>query len=755
MDAKRRPAFLTEPVLDGLGAAIFTAGTAGLLGHLRGYATPFWQIACLSVLLVSLIALLSRRWWLAPLAMAGLGLLGAGLFLAGQAWLPDRLARILAASADALLALRGLVTPGAPAPAAHWLLTAVLLLPLAVLFWLLVRTVNRMTVYLVLTAASLVPALVWYPDALPYFLVIAGGFLIQVPRFFASAVQREHPQQAVLPRVPMQLLAVPAAAVCLLLANWLIPAQTLNWRLAPLAHWVHDVQDLWQNNLGEGRTWPAFSLAGYGYGNAGVRLGGPVRLDRSPVLWMQADRAVLLKGSTRAIYTGSSWQRSAQPVYRLDSPLWRSQRQQVLGESGSRAAGSVRAAFVQAWGQPLSLQISHQQHLTTLFSAGAVQQVRVRQSLRYAPYFTVDGDLFTFEIQPYQFTYTIETLLLDRLKSGFDQALLTAESDLAAAGDEQWTAVTALYRQLPDPLPAQVAATARLATAGATTPYRQALRLEAYLQAFGTYTLQPDLPPDGAEFVDYFLTSGQGTCVYYATAMAVMARTMGIPSRYVEGFTVDAVPGSGAYQATGQNAHAWCELYFQGLGWLAFDPTPGGSAAAPAVPSEPLPSAAVGPTPGPTDEPGIPGSPLPTGGWGWLLILLLILTALVLRLLYGLANRRHRLRFQPAWLRQHYPDPARQLNFLYQDVLQQLACLGLAPEKGETLQQFAARCEPFVRIETLSLPTAFWPVARLRYGQHRPTDAELAGLRAIRTHLEDRLRNNLTSIAYFVQRVFR
>lgn len=83
------------------------------------------------------------------------------------------------------------------------------------------------------------------------------------------------------------------------------------------------------------------------------------------------------------------------------------------------------------------------------------------------------------------------------------------------------------------------------------------------------------MPPDNRDFVSWFLLDErQGYCTSFATAMAVMARMVGLPSRYVEGYA--ATPDAdGVARVTQQNAHAWAEIYFTGFGWLPFDPTPG------------------------------------------------------------------------------------------------------------------------------------------------------------------------------------
>lgn len=100
-----------------------------------------------------------------------------------------------------------------------------------------------------------------------------------------------------------------------------------------------------------------------------------------------------------------------------------------------------------------------------------------------------------------------------------------------------------------------------------------ALGMAQYLSDNYDYTLDPAPVPDGVDFVDWFISTGEGYCTYFASAMAQMARYAGIPSRYAEGYAlVNAERGeNGEYLLTGEQAHAWAELYFDGVGFVPFD----------------------------------------------------------------------------------------------------------------------------------------------------------------------------------------
>jgi hypothetical protein len=147
---------------------------------------------------------------------------------------------------------------------------------------------------------------------------------------------------------------------------------------------------------------------------------------------------------------------------------------------------------------------------------------------------------------------------------------------LQAAGADYPDWVRVRYLWLPDDIPERVLALARDLTATAPTPYDRAVAIETYLRTF-PYNLDVPAPPPGRDVADYFLFELQeGYCDYYATAMVVMARAAGLPSRYVAGYaagTYDYL--TGRYTVSEANAHAWVEVYFPGYGWIEFEPTAG------------------------------------------------------------------------------------------------------------------------------------------------------------------------------------
>ena len=143
------------------------------------------------------------------------------------------------------------------------------------------------------------------------------------------------------------------------------------------------------------------------------------------------------------------------------------------------------------------------------------------------------------------------------------------------AGTEYPERIREAYLQLPEHLDARIPEFAKRITAEATNPYAKSLAMEEYLRENFTYSLNMT-PNAGADPLAQFLFKTKaGHCEYFASSMAVMLRTLGIPSREVNGF----LPGEynsvgGDYIVRASDAHSWVEAYFPGFGWLTFDPTP-------------------------------------------------------------------------------------------------------------------------------------------------------------------------------------
>lgn len=154
---------------------------------------------------------------------------------------------------------------------------------------------------------------------------------------------------------------------------------------------------------------------------------------------------------------------------------------------------------------------------------------------------------------------------------------------LRTAGDPR--SVDPKFLDLPDDVPAIITDTAAELAGSAATPYDAAVAIQAFLRS-SAFQYSTDAPVEegydggGFDVIAAFLEAKSGYCVHFASTMAVLAREAGIPSRISVGYTsgspsTERVDGVQRVEVDSHDLHAWPELYFEGVGWVPFEPTPG------------------------------------------------------------------------------------------------------------------------------------------------------------------------------------
>ncbi|ALV36232.1 DUF3488 and transglutaminase-like domain-containing protein [Streptomyces sp. CdTB01] len=131
------------------------------------------------------------------------------------------------------------------------------------------------------------------------------------------------------------------------------------------------------------------------------------------------------------------------------------------------------------------------------------------------------------------------------------------------------------YTQLPKSLPDVVRTTARKVTEGSTSHYEQAVKLQDWFAVNGGFQYSTQVQVGtGSQAIAKFLKDKEGFCVHFSFAMAAMARSLGIPARVAVGFAPGTPQSDRSVSVGLKDAHAWPELYFEGVGWTRFEPTP-------------------------------------------------------------------------------------------------------------------------------------------------------------------------------------
>jgi transglutaminase-like putative cysteine protease len=161
-------------------------------------------------------------------------------------------------------------------------------------------------------------------------------------------------------------------------------------------------------------------------------------------------------------------------------------------------------------------------------------------------------------------TYSIKSAVYD---GGLD--------NLAEADGEDPRSIRTTYTQVPSGISSEFRTRTERVVAPADNRLEAALMVESYLERTKSYSLNTTLP-SGNVADAFLLRMREGYCVYFATTMTMMLRSQGIPARYVVGYTPGQQVGDNTWVVRGLNSHAWVEVYFPDVGWVKFDPTPGG-----------------------------------------------------------------------------------------------------------------------------------------------------------------------------------
>ena len=189
------------------------------------------------------------------------------------------------------------------------------------------------------------------------------------------------------------------------------------------------------------------------------------------------------------------------------------------------------------------------------------------------------GD-WRYDIETLDFLAAEDELDTAGLAYSFTSVDLDLDAELLAAAASSAGEVDSSFRDLPDDLPELVDNLAAEVTRDYPSRYEKAVALQNWFREDGGFEYSLDNVPtgNGSDALTAFLTEGgtgrTGYCEQFASAMAAMARSLGIPARVAVGFLEPLEVGPQTYEYSSDDMHAWPELYFSGAGWVRFEPTP-------------------------------------------------------------------------------------------------------------------------------------------------------------------------------------
>lgn len=314
-----------------------------------------------------------------------------------------------------------------------------------------------------------------------------------------------------------------------------------------------------------------------GYSNRDDSLGGPMLDDEELVFVGVTNEKYYWRGNTREVYTGTGWLKREQklmPVLEPNKYKW----PQLLFERGE--GKEVRA----------TLQFHDKYRYPQIFYQGELKQLTNYTPETLTILYEPDGG----HIQAHDGVYDVfrgdqvfkEPDYMYLRMSGYSyvsQIPFLNEAKLNAAGVMYSDEIRNNYLQLPKTVPLRVKQLAHEITMNSPNPYSKVKAVVQHLHDNSKYKYEredvPAIQP-GHDFVDQFLFEDlRGYCDHFSTSMVVMLRSVGIPARWVKGFTAGKESGrdqKGNYilEVRNKDTHSWVEVYFPEIGWLPFEPTP-------------------------------------------------------------------------------------------------------------------------------------------------------------------------------------
>jgi len=521
---------------------------------------------------------------------------------------------------------------------------------------------------------------------------------------------------------------IPFFLLCIILTKALpVKKEPISWTWAVKAYQtvVYGVEDFVDNVKAKfterGSTFSFGDV--YSNDDKSVKLGGTV--DPTDKVLLKVNKSIVSKSSTYLYgsvldeYTGSGWKKNAVSKKEMYSEINLSLEETLFGLYHSDYSLEEGEVLVQypflgiCFGRMRSRTLFYPQNLSVVKlnnqkerydneTANLLFQKAKKKGYRYEVHY-LEMNMQSAKIQNYLrsldgFSYQTEVAgnvngevfgaacNLVRMEPSF------INKDFYYHMYERQKGINENYTKLPNTIPQRVYDLAKDLTKDANNQYDKLMCIQQYLKTL-KYSKKVDKVPKDTEFTDHFLfDTKKGYCTYFATAMAVLGRCLDIPTRYCEGFIVEHEKNKveGEYQVSGESAHAWCEAYFAGFGWVRFEATPGyGSSKVVSWKSEKYENhnydfAADDEEPEPSELPdekneNIMKQQTKSILSGIIVVVILIVVIIVLVITFGVIRYEN--------MKRKVKDNRQIVNQVFAEILYYLKLFGYEREEGETILQ--------------------------------------------------------------------
>ncbi|MBP1992905.1 transglutaminase TgpA family protein [Paenibacillus eucommiae] len=434
-------------------------------------------------------------------------------------------------------------------------------------------------------------------------MILFCGFSLLIVRHFSELKNRAPKSWEKLAKYPTSIgIPIILLIAATILVGALVPS--MNPVLTdPYTAWkVSRGESVNMAGKGSSVTFPSSSNTSSGYSRDDRELGGSFRFDYTPVMTVDSDSRTYFRGETRSFYNESGWEPSATekrlPLSSVEDGNLPADPRFNLSELKTK---EVKQTVV----------MNNEETYPVLFAGFSLQKILTVNE------FTIGFDFLRWSPRQSELRFVAKKNYPRQYSVLSQQPVVDEEALRQTTANYSNQVEWEEYLQLPEDLPLRIQQLAMQLSQNADNPYDKVKELEQYLRQNFSYTNEPDVSKGvSKDFVDRFLFEiKEGYCDYFSTAMVVMARTIGIPARWVKGYSSGQiamrpdVPGNGGllsqdpdgpgvYTIRNSDAHSWVEVYFEGWGWIPFEPTAGF-----ALPAAPVQQETAPVTPVPEDVP--------------------------------------------------------------------------------------------------------------------------------------------------------
>lgn len=428
--------------------------------------------------------------------------------------------------------------------------------------------------------------------------VVAEGLLIQAWLFVFGMSLEENKTSSMPSEYPLQakrwLFSSMIIVLCCVIGAMYMSKQLHVTKSVPYS-WQETMQAF--STWGESKNLQSNSSHGQresGYSQNDRVLGAPLTLRHEPYFIASSPVPTYWRGESKDYYNGQGWQSMTTSTLVTNNDA---QEALSLGTEGALKQPEIvqRIFFINPVQQEQVLFTGGiPLRVPTLYSGQSNHEhlnVPIRYDAMGQSLISAQPSSMVKSYQSYDIAVAPQPIVSEDLRRN-ERNEGIKQTEQNAGEDPAW--VKQHYLQLPEALPKRISSLAEQLTATTTNRYDAVMAIKHYLEKNYRYELKTTPPSAKQDFVDHFLFEQKvGYCDHFSTSMVVLLRSSGIPARWVKGFAPGSLitstseknegtqePTSGGsyenrYLVSYADAHSWVEVYFEGVGFVPFDPTPG------------------------------------------------------------------------------------------------------------------------------------------------------------------------------------